>query len=94
MSLTYHPFENIPAIEALHGSLRKNVPDFERAVSVLSGIGILKAGFRKHGFVKMPLLLMGAALIARAWTGHCPIYEDIEVQNRLKGNDDGSPSAV
>jgi uncharacterized membrane protein len=82
MSLTYRPFDKLPQIEELRQELRKNVPDAERIISALSGLALLASGFYRGGLAKWALSAAGMALVQRGLTGHCPLYEQMEVSSR------------
>lgn len=87
MSLTYHPFEDLPALDELGQSLRKNVSKPERLISAAFGFSLLGISrYQTDGLTKGLLLGAGAALLGRAWTGHCPLYEEIEVRQRRHKN--------
>lgn len=82
MPLTYRPFDHMPKIEELRQELRTNVPDTERAISALSGLGLLVAGLSRAGAAKWVLAAAGLALVRRGFTGHCHLYEQLEVNSR------------
>ncbi|MEN3943473.1 DUF2892 domain-containing protein [Prosthecobacter sp. SYSU 5D2] len=82
MPLTYRPFDHLPKIEELHQELRKNVTDPERALSALSGLGLLVSGLSRGGLAKWILAAAGLALVRRGLTGHCAVYEQMEVNSR------------
>src|SRR5690606_12954637 len=79
MPLTYRPFDHMPKFEELRHELRTNVSDTERAVSALSGLGLLVAGLSRGGASKWVLAAAGLALMQRGFTGHCHLYEQMEV---------------
>lgn len=82
MSLTYHPFANVPEIEELGKELYKNVPDGERAISALSGAGLIASAWTRHGVARWALLAAGLALVSRGWVGHCPLYQQMALDRR------------
>lgn len=84
MALTYQPFENVPEINALGKKLHKNVSDPERLISACAGAFMMLTGLGRGKIAKWVLVAGGTALLRRAWTGHCPVYEDIEVNRRQK----------
>lgn len=87
MSLTYHPFEHVPALDEIGKSLRKNVSSEERSVSGLLGLLLIGVGHgRESSLAKYLLVGAGAALIGRAWTGHCPLYEELDVRQARQRN--------
>lgn len=57
---------------------RVNVGDLERTLSVLGGGALALYGLR-HALPHLMLLLGGSALIYRGLTGHCPVYQAMEV---------------
>lgn len=79
MSLTYQPFDSVPEIKSLGAQLHHNVPDLERLISAGAGAYLLMKSLGRNPLLKWSLMAAGTALIRRAWTGHCPIYEDMEV---------------
>jgi uncharacterized membrane protein len=87
MPLTYRPFDHLPKFEELRQELRTNVPDAERAISALSGLGLLATGLSRSGLAKWVLAAAGLALVRRGFTGHCPLYEQIEVTSRRRSAD-------
>lgn len=91
MSLTYHPFENIPALEEIRETLHKNISDKERTFSAVSGLFLIGASRAPDsGLVKTLLIGAGVALLGRAFTGHCPLYEELDVRRALHKN--GGPA--
>jgi len=86
MSLTYQPFAEVPEISELGATLHQNVPETERTVSALSGAAIIAASLMRDGPVRLVLMAAGAALLWRGWTGHCPLYEQIEVSRSRAQN--------
>lgn len=91
MALTYQPFENIPEINALGKELHTNVSDVERVLSACAGAYMIVKAIRQNQILKWSLLAGGGALIRRAWSGHCPLYEEMEINQRKKGSN-GRPS--
>jgi hypothetical protein len=74
MSLTYQPFAKFPEIETLSHELHVNVPDEERLYSGVAGLGLCALGMAFPKGIKWLLLGLGAALIHRGTSGHCPLY--------------------
>lgn len=82
MSLTYQPFAELPAVEALGNELKHNVNDIERYGSVAAGAGILAGSFFGHGVGRLLMLAAAGALMYRGLTGHCHVYERLGVSTR------------
>jgi DUF2892 family protein len=74
MSLTYQPFAKLPEIEALSDELKMNVPDEERLYSGIAGLSLCALGMAFPRGFKWLFLGLGAALIHRGTSGHCPWY--------------------
>ncbi len=83
MSLTYQPFAELPEIEKLSDDLYRNVPDSERMVSALAGASLFTLGLGGTGWTKWLLFGVGAALVHRGATGHCPWYEHLKLKEHL-----------
>ena len=49
----------------------QNVGEFERAVSVFSGLMLVGKGVRRGGFSGILQLALGGMALARGYTGHC-----------------------
>jgi uncharacterized membrane protein len=82
MSLTYQPFAETPAVERLSRDLQMNLSDRERIVSGVLGLGLAGAGLARDGFTRWALLLAGGALLQRSLSGHCRLYEKLELDRR------------
>ena len=82
MPLTYRPFDKLEQIEELRQELRQNVPDTERALSAFAGMALLATGLTRGGIAKWALAAAGLALLRRGFSGHCPLYEEMEVSAR------------
>lgn len=84
MSLTYRPFDHVPQIQALGDELHCNVSNLERVISACAGACLVLKGLGRGRIAKWSLMTAGTALINRAWTGHCPLYEEMEVSRRRR----------
>jgi len=82
MSLTYQPFAEIPDVDRLGNDLRMSVPDGERIASGFIGAGLAGASLARGGWSSWALLLAGGALVWRALTGRCPLYDLLDVDRR------------
>jgi uncharacterized membrane protein len=82
MSLTYQPFAQMPEVDRLSHDLQMNLSDGERILSGAFGLGLAAAGLARHGLVRWALLLAGGALLQRSLSGHCPVYEHLELDRR------------
>jgi uncharacterized membrane protein len=82
MSLTYTPFAREPALNRLNQDLRMNVSDSERLVSGVLGLGLAVAGLTRSGLSRWAFVLAGAALFRRGFTGHCDVYERLDLDRR------------
>lgn len=82
MSLTYQPFANAPEVQKIDADLRMNVADDERIISAAAGGGLILAALMRGGLGRLLLLGAGAALLRRAWTGHCPWYDYQRIDKR------------
>lgn len=82
MALTYQPFESSAALHAVATDLKMNVGDTERVLSGIAGFGILAGALRSRGFSRWSLLVAGAALLARSWSGYCPWYRSQQLDRR------------
>lgn len=74
-TLTYAPFAETPAVAELGQELHMNLSDRERLVSTISGTALFASGLARTGFARWLFLLVGAALLRRAYTVHCPAYD-------------------
>ncbi|WP_395739003.1 DUF2892 domain-containing protein [Prosthecobacter sp.] len=85
MSLTYQPFDGLPKIEALAEELKVNVTDPERVASGIAGFSLCALSAFGAGSSKafnLLLMAVGAALIHRGTSGHCPLYKHLLHDNR------------
>jgi len=82
MSLTYQPFATVSEVNRLGDELHRNVPDIERLASGIAGIGLTTLSQRFGGVIKWGMVLAGGALIRRALSGRCPLYEGIGIDRR------------
>lgn len=82
MSLTYQPFAELPAVEALGNELKHNVNDIERYGSVAAAAGIVVGALFAHGLGRLLMLGAAGALAYRGLTGHCHVYEKLGVSTR------------
>jgi uncharacterized membrane protein len=62
----------------MHAETCRNVGDAERIVSGIGG-GILVAFGLSRGLKGLPLTGLGAALLYRGATGHCPLYQRLGI---------------
>lgn len=88
MPLTYQPFDGLPQIEALSEELNVNVTDPERLLSGLAGMGLCAlstAGLGGSRALNWLLLGLGAALVHRGTSGHCPLYKHFMHDKRPHG---------
>jgi uncharacterized membrane protein len=82
MSLTYQPFAEISEVQRLSRDLHMNVSEGERLVSGVLGATLGAAAISRGGATRWALLLVGGALLHRAFTGHCRLYERLELDKR------------
>ncbi|MFN3581812.1 MAG: DUF2892 domain-containing protein [Pseudomonas sp.] len=68
--------------------LSKNVPNWERTVSVLGGLALAGRGLKKGGLSGIVQLAMGGMAVARGVTGHCEAKRllDESLQDRASDN--------
>lgn len=69
-----NPFSQDPRLDKLRDDLVVNVAKNERIVSAFVGIALMASGRylrRRGGFLGK---ILGAMLMSRAVTGHCPLY--------------------
>jgi uncharacterized membrane protein len=55
----------------------RNVSETERVVTGIGGAILVLSGLRRGGISGLLRLAAGGALVARASTGHCPMYENM-----------------
>ena len=83
MPLTYQPFADDTQLAPLGNELRMNVSEAERAASGGLGVALLVLGLgRCGGASRWVLAAAGAALIHRAFTGRCLVYQRLEIDTR------------
>ena len=82
MSLTYQPFAQTPDVDRLSRDLQMNLPDGERVASGVLGLGLAAAALARAGFARWALLLPGGALLRRSLSGHCPLYQHLDLDRR------------
>jgi uncharacterized membrane protein len=77
MSLTYQPFADAPDVQKIEDDLKMNVGDDERIMSAAAGATLAVSGLAlaRGGLGRWMMLGLGAALIYRAWSGRCALYE-------------------
>ncbi len=80
--LYYQPFAAVPAIEKLGKELFVNVPDQERKLSMVAGAALIVTSFGHKPLAGLLQALAGGALIYRAMTGHCALYEALNRKSR------------
>jgi uncharacterized membrane protein len=67
---------------------RRNVGDFERALSAVGGGALALLALRKRGLSGLALGVAGAELLRRGATGHCRVYEALGVNTANRDLDD------
>jgi uncharacterized membrane protein len=83
MPLTHQPFNEIAGgLRELERELSKNVPENERVITALAATGVMGFALTRPGLAKWGLLALGGALIYRAMSGHCPVYERLDIDRR------------
>jgi len=83
MSLIFQPFAKDPGLQRLERDLKNNVSDGERLISAFVGAAVLVAAVSKNGILaKTSLLLTGGALLKRAITGHCDVYDYLNTDSK------------
>lgn len=82
MSLTYQPFAVSPQLGDLQKSLSINVNAPERAVSAFGGAALVLAGLSRRSLGGALLALAGVALFKRGVTGHCGVYQSLNINSR------------
>jgi uncharacterized membrane protein len=63
-------------------ALHKNVSDNERIITGVGGVLLSMASLRHGGLSGLLGLVAGGALVTRAITGHCPVYERLAMDER------------
>ena len=82
MGLTYQPFAETPAVDGLRADLEMNVSDAERIASGVLGVALVSAGITRGGLSRLALFVLGAALVKRALTGKCELYDHLQCDTR------------
>jgi uncharacterized membrane protein len=82
MSLTYQPFAKTPEVDRLQHDLQMNVPEGERMLGGMLGLGLAAAGLASRGPARWFLLVASGLLLRRSVTGHCDLYEKLELDKR------------
>jgi len=83
MSLMLNPFSKTSHVSASAHGEKHNVSNGERLTSAFVGAAILVAAFGKRGLVsKLPLFVTAGALLKRAATGHCNVYDYLKTDTR------------
>ena len=82
MPLTYQPFESVPELRELQSDLKMNVGNGERIVGGIAGVSLVAAGVFRRGVTRWALLTTGVGLLARSWSGRCPCYRYLELDQR------------
>ena len=72
----------------------RNVNQSERSASLALGTGVLLGSIFGHGFGRLIAFGAAAGLIYRGMTGHCPLYEKLQVdtmtaEEKLTGSTTG-----
>jgi uncharacterized membrane protein len=70
-----------PVRRRLHG---KNIPDSERAISVMAGAALAAIGLRRRGVLGGILAGVGAALIARGVGGRSAVYRGVAMRGGVE----------
>ncbi len=76
--------------EAARGS--KNVGETERWASGLLGGMLALAGVRGRGMIGLGAAAAGAFLLKRAFTGHCEVYDALDIDTTV--DDRSAPAAA
>lgn len=87
------PRANVPQPEldplAQQGSKGVNVGPWERVVSAAAGLGLIGLGLKGWKFTRLPLLVMGGALMKRGITGQCSSYALLGINSAVKDEQPG-----
>lgn len=67
------------ALASVSPQLHQNVNQSERSASLALGAGVLLGSIFGHGFGRLLAFGAAAGLIYRGMTGHCPLYEKLNV---------------
>jgi hypothetical protein len=68
------PFARVPELAKLGSELKTNVSETERVACGIAGLFLLATGGHRDFSSDCLSILLGAALIMRGLTGHCPVY--------------------
>ena len=63
----------------------KNVDDLERVMSIVGGTALALFGLKRFSLTRLGLAALGAKLIHRGITGHCPAYQRLGVTTASDG---------
>lgn len=66
-----------------------NVGTMERAVSLVSGAGLLFYSMARRSPWNVPLLMSAGYLLYRGASGHCPVYEEMGINLKQNGSPEG-----
>jgi hypothetical protein len=80
--LLVQPLAHVPELERLGEELQTNVAPFERAATALAGLALMTGRHWRHRATGWIQFLLGAALVARGVSGHCPLYYRLGVDTR------------
>ena len=62
-----------------HASLPQNVGESERLMSTVAGAALVLAGLSRGRACGLVMTLSGGAMLYRAWTGHCHLYDSLGI---------------
>ena len=74
--------------ETYKRSNRVNVADPDRWISVIAGTALAAYGLRRRSVAALSAAGLGAALLWRGTTGHCPAYQALGVSTSPEGEGD------
>jgi uncharacterized membrane protein len=63
------------------GGVQSNVSEAERAVSVAAGAVTAITGLSRGGLPGLLIAAVGGGLIYRGYTGHCPVYQRLDIDS-------------
>lgn len=69
----------VSAAERLFGEQQSNVASGEKVVSLAAGAILALQGLARRDLVGLAIAGVGGALIYRGATGHCPLYQALEI---------------
>jgi uncharacterized membrane protein len=79
----------VEAVEARRGlgdyARGKNVDDLERVMSIIAGTALALFGLKRFSLTRLGLAAVGAKMIHRGITGHCPLYQKLGVATTREG---------